>query len=130
MSQISKIDLLRIFKENLLLFLNELIIQLPNESELLTLKVMFSQSIPIEDALQIFSMRILPHADMVTNRNDKFFLECTDLFEGVQSDKVSYFKKLWNSPNITKDDKDKIWEWFDFFLKIAKKYSAMIGSKK
>jgi hypothetical protein len=75
--------------------------------------------------MQVFSSRILPYEDMVLNKDERFFLECSDLFEGVKGDKVNYFKNLWLSPTFADDDKEVLWQWFKCFLKLALKYKAI-----
>jgi hypothetical protein len=119
----SKFEILQLFHKNLLEFLDILIIKLPSETDLINLRVLFNNTIPIEKAMEIFSKRILPCEDMVLNQDEAFFLEGTDLFEGVKSDKVNYFKNLWSSPSFNKDDKESLWKWFKLFLKLAKLYS-------
>jgi hypothetical protein len=96
-----------------------------NEPDFHFLTVFFSVQFPVEDAMQIFCVRILPYAEMIETENDRFFLECTDLFEGVQKDKVHYFKDLWTSNRMSADDRKTMWKWFKFFLKLAQKYKEL-----
>ena len=119
----SKFEILQVFHKNLLEFLDILIVKLPSEKDLVNLRVLFNNTIPIEKAMEIFSKRILPYESMVINKDERFFLDGTDLFEGVKSDKVHYFKNLWLSPTFTEDDKESLWKWFKVFLKLAQLYS-------
>ena len=122
---LSKLELLKLFKNKLIDFLDALIEKLKTERSLITLRVLFMDQIPIETALQIFSNRILPYEQIVLNKDERFFLECEDLFEGIKGDKVKYFKNLWLSPAFSDDDKEELWKWFQLFLHIAKKYEAL-----
>jgi hypothetical protein len=124
-SQNSKIALLSLFKDKLIEFIDALIELLPNEGDLILLKIMFQTQIPLEQAMQIFSSRIMPYADMVEAKDERFFLETTDLFAGIRRDKVSYFKDIWQSKEMTNEDRDALWQWFNFFLKLAKRYTAL-----
>jgi len=119
----SKFEILQVFHKNLLEFLDILIVKLPSEKDLVNLRVLFNNTIPIEKAMEIFSKRILPYESMVINKDERFFIDGTDLFEGVKSDKVHYFKNLWLSPTFTEDDKESLWKWFKVFLKLAQLYS-------
>ena len=73
--------------------------------------------------MKIFSDRIIPYVDMIKARDERFFLESTDLFEGIANDKVNYFRNIWLSPNLNQEDKDNLWKWFRLFSNLAVKYS-------
>jgi len=121
----SKFEILKLFRQKLIEFLDALVEKLPKERDIVVLRVLFSDQIPIEKAIEVFSSRILPYEDMVINKDERFFLECSDLFEGVKGDKVHYFKNLWTSPTFTEEDKEVLWQWFKCFLKLALKYKAI-----
>jgi hypothetical protein len=125
MSSLNRIQLLTLFKDNLIKFLDALIELLPQEGDLYMLRVMFESQIPIEKSMQTFSQRIIPYGSFITNRDERFFLECTDLFAGVRKDKVSYFKDLWSSNSLSPDDKEALWDWFRLFLKLALQYEKI-----
>ena len=112
----TKFQILKLFHEKILSFLNALITRFPNEQDLLQLRVLFTSTIPIEKAMELFSKRIIPYETMVNNENEEFFLEGTDIFEGIKGDKINYFKKLWLSPDFTEEDKKELWRWFKLFL--------------
>ena len=94
-----------------------------DEPDFHLLRFYFSSEVPIEDAMNIFSERILPHAKMIEGEDDRFFYECTDLFEGLQKDKVHYFRDMWQSSSFTADDRKTMWKWFKLFLRLAQKYT-------
>ena len=119
----NKVEILNFFKQNLLKFLDALSALLPNEQDIIMLRVMFETHIPIESAMQTFSIRILPYKDMVEKRDDRFFLECTDVFAGIRKDKVSYFKDLW--PTLSIENRKTLCDWFTVFLKLAMRYDTM-----
>ncbi len=60
--QLSKIEILKIFKEKIIQFFDALIELLPKEGDLIMLRVMFDSQIPIENAIKMFGSRIIPHA--------------------------------------------------------------------
>ncbi len=125
---INKIELLQLFRDNLIQFFSILNDRFPDEPDFMLLKMMFTIEIPVEDAVKIFASRILPHTKMVETQDDRFFLECTDIFEGIRREKVHYFKDLWQNENVTSDDKATIWKWFRLFLKLAKKYAQITNT--
>ena len=77
----------------------------------------------INDAMKIFTQRILPYVDMIKNRDERFFLESTDLFEGIAKDKVAYFRNIWTSSTLTSEDREQLWKWFRLFANLALKYN-------
>ena len=100
-----KIEVLKLFKSNLINFLDALIEQFPQETDFII-------------------VRILPHKQMVIDKDEQFFLSCNDIFEGLGKDKVSYFKTIWTSPQVTIEDKEQIWRWFRLFVNLTEKYWA------
>jgi hypothetical protein len=123
----TRFELLKIFQENLIKFIDEIVELLPatSKGDIIMLRILFIDSFPMEDAMRIFSERILPHSKMVLARDEKFFLNCEDLFSGIKKDKVSYFKDLWLSEELNDENKEIIWEWFTYFLKLSVKYNSL-----
>ena len=120
--ELSRLDILKLFKTNLIKFLDALIEQFPSEGDLAVLRVFLSEQIPIEDVLIVFSKRLLPYKQMILNKDEKFFIEGDDVFKGVSSDTVSYCKNIWLSEKITSEDKEQIWKWFKLFVNLSEKY--------
>ena len=120
--ELSRLDILKLFKTNLIKFLDALIEQFPSEGDLAVLRVFLSEQIPIEDVLIVFSNRLLPYKQMIINKDEKFFVEGDDVFKGVSSDTVSYCKNIWLSEKITVEDKEQIWKWFKLVVNLSEKY--------
>lgn len=121
----SEIEILKQFKNTLISFLDELIGQFPSEGDLVIFRIFIKDRVPIDNILNFFVLRILPHKKMVTERDEDFFLNKCDLFESIdnaEKNKVSRFKKLWRSPSLDDDDKRVVWEWFDSFIYLSEKY--------
>ena len=123
----TRFELLKIFQENLIKFIDEIVELLPpaSKGDIIMLRILFIDSFPMEDAMRIFSERILPHSKMVLARDESFFLNCEDLFSGIKKDRVSYFKDLWLSEELNDENKEIIWEWFTYFLKLSLKYNSL-----
>lgn len=121
----SELQVLQLFKTNLIDFFDELIYQFPKEGDLLYMRIFIKDQIPIQDVMKIFINRLYKDNKRIYNmaleHNDTFFLE-NNIFEEISHGKAQHFKRLWTSPTITKEDKDTIWNWTDRFVKIADKY--------
>ena len=116
-------ELLQEFHEHLLRFLDQLIERFPEEPDLVIVRVLFANQIPVEDILRNFVSRLLPHADEIKNHNEKFFLENDEIFGNLKENKVLHFKKLWLSSDLEKADRETIWQWFELFVDIAERYT-------
>ena len=122
----SEIEILKQFKNALISFLDELIVQFPAEGDLVIFRIFIKDRVPIVNILNYFVLKILPFKTMVKDRDEDFFLNKCELFESIQEvgdkDKVNRFKKLWRSPLLDTDDKRVVWEWFDSFIFLSEKY--------
>ena len=125
----NKAELGRLFKDRLEAFLNVLIDQFPKEKDLVIFQLAVrGNMLDMEDALKGFARVILPHKDMVLNKDEQFFLtKCTSLVSGtdVKSDQVDHFKRIWTSNTLTEEDRENLWKWFRLFLKIATEYDSL-----
>jgi hypothetical protein len=125
----NKEELVRIFKERLEAFLNVLIDQFPLEKDFVILQLgVRGEIIPPEKTLINFTKAIIPHKDMVLNKDKEFFLtKCDTVLLSMYSDKLknkntNYFKRIWGSETLTEDDRNNLWKWFKLFLNIAIEY--------
>ena len=122
----SQLEILTEFKKQLLAFFDELIVQFPQEGDLVVVRLFLANQIPIKDAMDTFNYKINKNDQelrkMVKKRNETFFLEHS-LFDNLGKDKVSHFKKLWLSGSLDDDDKEVIWNWIDAFIYLADKYT-------
>ena len=121
----SEIELLTQLKKNLVNFLDELIESFPSEPDFVIFRIFVNDKIPTESIMNYITKNLCPLSEMVKNRNEDFFLNHNILFEKFnenESNKVNYFKKLWISGTLDKEDKEVIWKWFQTFLFLGNKY--------
>lgn len=125
----SSIQLLQVLKTQLLQFFDELISILPNEQDFIVIRFFIKDQVPITDVMQYIIDRLVPLETYVLNKDDRFFLEHQVLFEDLRDhdSKVNYFKNLWEH---SQDDENKeiIWNWFKYFIQIAKRYQTLESS--
>jgi len=130
----NKDELVRLFKHRLLTFLDILIEQFPKERDFPLLKLgIKTRMVSVKDTLKEFTAGILPHKEMVLNKDEEFFLtKCGSLLSGteVTTDELDHFKKIWTSDSLTEDDKENLWKWFKLFLDIAIEYDKVRKIKK
>jgi hypothetical protein len=120
-----KLTLLKKYKVALIRFIDDLMVKFPEEGDLIVGRVLLKDQIPIETVLSIMTVRIIPHIDHITSRNDQFFLREESVFGGVDEGSVIKFKKLWSSDRLVPDDRKAIWKWIDLMVKFAKMYNKL-----
>jgi len=113
------------FKENLLEFFSELVVQFPKEADLILMRMIFKE-MSADLLLNRFIKDILHLKDKVIQRDSTFFLENRLLYVDANLDesKTNHFKQLWQS-NIDDEDRDTIWEWFDVLITISEEYNRI-----
>ena len=128
----SEIEILIEYKKQLISFLDELISQLPQEGDLIILRLFISNQIPIKKCMDSFIHKINTNGQelrkFVKERNESFFLE-HNIFDHLGKDKISHFKKLWRSDQLDDEDKRVIWNWIDAFIYLGDKYTKAIMNK-
>jgi len=127
----SSLDILRDFQRGLIAFLDELIELLPKEGDLVVVRIFLKDQIPIQDVIQYFIKKILPLKEFVKTKDDNFFLQHNILFEltdkgGIETGKINQFRKLWLSDLLDNEDRDTMWRWFDYFIKLSLKYQKTL----
>jgi hypothetical protein len=119
-------EILKQFKNALISFLDELIEQFPFEGDMVIFRIFLKDRVPIINIINYFISSILPLEKMVKDKDEDFFLNKCDLFESIggvsEKGKVNKFKNLWKSGTLDKEDKIVVWEWFEAFISITKKY--------
>lgn len=129
-NEVKKISLIREFRMVLVSFLDELIEQFPHEGDFVIIRIFIKDQVPMADVLGRFIRDLLPCAEQVKSRNEKFFLDNTLLYSGasVADTKVNHFKNLWLSNQLDDNDRETVWKWMDALNKIASQYYKSFGS--
>ena len=124
-----KIKLMYDFRTQLLNFLDELIGQFPEESDLIIIRIFMKDQVPVYDVLGRFIRDLLPLKKEVDDRNENFFLENTLLYvqNGIASNKVNHFRELWLSDKLDDNDREMIWKWMDLLNMIGNQYYQKYG---
>lgn len=120
-----RIAILASLREDLLTFLDELSIILPDDKNLLMMKP-FIKIVIMADVANYISKYIAPLKEKVIKRDEKYFLENAVLFEKLQdrASTVNYFKNLW----MKTDDphsKEAVWQWLSHFIEMSERYDKL-----
>lgn len=123
LNKLNKIEILKLFKENIIIFLDNLIELFPEESDIIVVRILFDTQISIEKFMKIFSSMILPAKDIIQKKDEKFFLDDPKFFDGVDQGKVIHWKRMWQSGRLEEDDKKQLWSWLDLFVNLCEQYN-------
>lgn len=129
----SEIELLSQLKENLVMFLDELIQSFPEEADFVVFRIFVENNIPTIDIMNYITLQLCPLTEMVKKREEQFFLNHNILFENFddkKTSKVNYLKQMWSSGRLDQTEKDAIWRWFDSFIYLGNKYLILKKNSK
>ncbi len=112
------------FKSSLSKFLDELIDLFPKEGNLVIASICIKNTLPIQEVMHNFILKVLPFQHMIKQRNEKFFLEHdASIFGSETSEHVNHFRDLWLELDV--DDKLATWQWFDLLTNLASRYNLL-----
>ena len=128
---LSKLEILRLFREKIIDFFDALIEQFPNEGDFVLLRILVEDA-PVEATIKNFYKVVFPHSEMITLKNENFFLEkCPEILKSIpgssiEINKIEHFKRVWLSPILTDEDKEQMWKWFNLFLNLSQQYQKYL----
>jgi len=123
MSSLGKLEIISIFKQHMIQFIDNLIELCPEDSELYMFRILFENQIPIEDAIIKISSKIIPLKDMISQKDEKFFLNGNDVFSGVNQSQVIKWKTIWLKKDLDESDKEALWKWASLFVNLCEMYT-------
>lgn len=116
------VQLLGLFKKNLVSFFDELVDTFPNESDFVIIRVVLKDQVPAQEMMEYFIKNVLPLKEQIVKRDEKIFTESDVFYFGLDQINCKGLKGLWISNKLDKDDKEVIWKWLDTFVAIVEKY--------
>jgi hypothetical protein len=116
------VQLLTLFKKNLVSFFDELIETFPNEKEFILIRVVLKDQVPIQDVMNHFINHILPVKDRIKQRDETLFTDSDVFYFGLDQLGCKGIKGVWVEGKLDDDNKNVIWQWLDSFIAIVEKY--------
>jgi hypothetical protein len=124
--KLSAVEILTLFRSNVIACLDNLIeifVDGKERNSLIAFRVGF-ELVPIQDAMDLFSARIIPLSKAITSKSDKFFLDPEKSFKLKVGDIELDWKTIWESHYLNKEDKAVIWKYMQLFLGLAEGYKS------
>ena len=132
----SEINILRLFKKNLVEFFDDLRSQFPKDPEVIALRIYLTDQVPVGEIMDTIIYKIekleekkIDLGQMIKEKNEDFFLKHGLLFSEIKSqDSVNHFKNMWKSGNLNQEDKDTIFNYMRVFIKLIDNYRKVKSS--
>jgi len=122
------INILTLFKRQLVSFIDELLEQFPEEKNLVIVRILVNDQLPIQDIMNYFLQYLLPNKEKVTKRDEEYLINENPIFK-ISEEASSTFKRIWKFGNLGEDDKEIIFRWVDSFVILTEKYQKSILPK-
>ena len=122
-------EILQAFKKNLVRLCDDLICILPEDSDLIAVRL-FADALPLVEAIETFANVTIPYEKEILARDEKYFLNMSGgIFDNFENSKVIKFKDVYLSNKVTKEQKTVRWDYFTAFLKMSLKYKELKGTR-
>ena len=69
------LTLCRQFRTQVLIFLENLIDQFPNESDFLIARIFIKDKLPVVDVIERFGSNVVPYKSQIMKKDEKFFMK-------------------------------------------------------
>lgn len=128
-NETSPMEVAENFKVNVLKLIDYLIEILNSDSDLLAVRLVV-RMIPCKTAIDNFTEHSRDHRNEIENSNETYFLNDEGnnlLFNDFSQNKVIKFKNFWK--DLTPVQKECIWKYFKYFLKLCDRYNELIHKK-
>ncbi len=116
-----------IFKQNVVKFIDELIIMFPNINSLLLMRIMINDTLEPSYILEKFSISLDQGGnEMIISKNEKIFMPQRNggIFNIPAIINPPDFFEIYSSLSL--DERETVWKWMETFRKICQKYIKII----
>jgi hypothetical protein len=118
------------FQNSLTSFFDEMIDLFPKEADFIKIRIYLKDQVDMQTVMDVFNYNLnrvdvnhdMTLKKMIKDRKDMDIIDSPILLEFFSKDKIIYYKKFWNSPNLFSEDKKMIWKWVDSFVGISDRY--------
>jgi hypothetical protein len=113
-------ELLKLVKQQLIVFIDELIDVIPEQDDLHVVKLIVREQLLDSEIMEFLVSKILPLEDLIRKR------DCENLCRSIQmfSPKVSKYIIIWETAD--EENRNIVWEWLNHFMELAKKYKKIV----
>ena len=97
------------------------------QRDLLIIQLFFERLSP-ERIMHHMISKVLPHAKIISLRDSNYFVEHDTIFQALPRSRSKHYRDFWSGKgdrNLSDDDKNAIWAYFDTIIEIVKSYKKI-----
>jgi hypothetical protein len=106
-------------------FIDELVQQFPNDSDIVMCRIFIKDQIPTQTIMDKFIKYFTPQEELIKNKDPLFFTMGTSEFCSSLNLNTNIFEKVWFSGVLDDEDKEITWQWITSLYKIVDKYKTI-----
>jgi hypothetical protein len=120
------VQLLTLFKKNIISLFDELIETFPDEKDFIMIRVVLKDQVPIQEVMNHFLQHVLPLKDRIKERDETLFTESDVFYFGLDTIGCKGLRGVWVDGKLDSDNKNVIWQWLDSFIIIVERYKKTL----
>ncbi len=118
---------LKIVMKEFIADLRHIFTSVNEQRDLLIIQLFFERLSP-ERIMQSMISKVLPHASIIAVRDSNYFVEHDTIFQALPQSRANHYRDFWSGKgdkNLSIDDKNAIWAYFDTIIEIVKNYKKI-----
>ncbi len=118
---------LKIVMKEFIADLRHIFTSVDEQRDLLIIQLFFERLSP-ERIMHYMISKVLPHASIIAIRDSNYFVEHDTIFQALPRSRAIHYRDFWSGKgdkNLSIDDKNAIWAYFDTIIEIVKNYKKI-----
>ena len=118
---------LKIVMKEFIADLRHIFTSVDEQRDLLIIQPFFERLSP-ERIMHSMISKVLPHASMIATRDSNYFVDHDTIFQALPQSRANHYRDFWSGKgdkNLSNDDKNAIWAYFDTIIEIVKNYKKI-----
>ena len=118
---------LKIVMKEFIADLRHIFTNIDEQRDLLIIQLFFERLSP-ERIMHYMISKVLPHATIIEKRDSNYFVEHDSIFQALPQSRSKHYRDFWSGngdKNLSVDDKNAIWAYFDTIIEIVKSYKKI-----
>ena len=118
---------LKIVMKEFIVDLRNIFTSKDEQRDLLIIQLFFEKMSP-ERIMHSMINKVLPHAQIISNRDTQYFIEHDSIFQALPMSRSKHYKEFWSGTggkSLSDNDKQAIWAYFDTIIEIVKTYKKI-----
>lgn len=109
-------------KTQVLNLLNDLMEIFPDENDILLTRLFFETQADPQLIMDGFIKWVYPWKEQIFARDEVFFDKAERIFGPIDPSKIIRFKTMWKNGDLSNEEKDFVWRYFEVYIKLIDKY--------